>query len=655
MKLGSPITGHRWGGQRGASALRTLGIAALVVVGTGAAMVPGVALGASSAGAAVTTCGSGLPSSGSALATGVLNPGQCLTSPSGRYQLIMQSDGNLVLYDVSSGGSTWSSNTANNPGAFLEFEGSALGVANPANTQWLFYVPNSSSTPNPALVLQDDGNLVLYAYGAGGGSPSAVWSTGTQNAGTCTASSPSLTTSGLGSGGCLTSPNHEYEMRMQSDGNLVLYFQAQADALWAAFPSGPPAGVAGDTLVLYSDGNLCVEGWCNNASAPNATLVVQNDGNLVEYGQNPGGSSYAVWATNTNNMRGFQLQSGQLLQPGQSLLSSNGQYQLAMSATGTLVLAQLGAYACPMWTMPAEIDYGPSENLNGGTTLATTYSPQNVSFTYSTSGAPIYPDNPKGLVAAAPTPNAYLAMQTDGNLVLYPQGVGVPALWATGTNGNAGAVTTLQTDGNIVVTSATGAVLWASGTSSFRGSALCTNGTLQEGQYLKITGVNGSSPFLTMQGDCNLVLYVPNPNGGNSAIWASNTGVGEGGGPKSGPTTGCFVAMQDDGNLVVYQYGGGPALWASNTAIGEQPPTGHPYVGPFWLQLFNPYAVVQRWGVGTAWKADPEGQISGVNANANSNAIAGDVIAGINSALTNNFFSATSNNIQTIADSFDFL
>jgi hypothetical protein len=55
----------------------------------------------------------------------------------------------------------------------------------------------------------------------------------------------------------------------------------------------------------------------------------------------------------------------------------------------------------------------------------------------------------------------FVAMQGDGNLVVYTQG-GVP-VWASGTNGNANAEVVMQDDGNLVVY-AGGRALWASNT-----------------------------------------------------------------------------------------------------------------------------------------------------------------------------------------------
>ncbi|XP_020101373.1 mannose-specific lectin-like [Ananas comosus] len=78
---------------------------------------------------------------------------------------------------------------------------------------------------------------------------------------------------------------------------------------------------------------------------------------------------------------------------------------------------------------------------------------------------------------------------------------------------------------------------------------LYTNDVLFGGQSL----TNGNFRF-TMQTDCNLVLY-----DGGSAIWSSGT-------YRKG--TGCYVKMQSDGNLVVYN-GSNNALWASNTDRGR--------------------------------------------------------------------------------------
>jgi subtilisin family serine protease len=97
----------------------------------------------------------------------------------------------------------------------------------------------------------------------------------------------------------------------------------------------------------------------------------------------------------------------------------------------------------------------------------------------------------RGASLSSSSGNAVLSHQTDGNLVIYNQGV---ALWATGTHGQSTLKFTLQGDGNMVLYSST-AALWASGSQGKGGVRL------------------------VMQNDCNLVLYTAS----GSAVWASGT------------------------------------------------------------------------------------------------------------------------------------
>ncbi|NEP71365.1 MULTISPECIES: hypothetical protein [Okeania] len=55
-----------------------------------------------------------------------------------------------------------------------------------------------------------------------------------------------------------------------------------------------------------------------------------------------------------------------------------------------------------------------------------------------------------------------LAMQADGNLVIYADGGRV--LWASNTHGNPGAFLAIQQDGNVVVYTNRGVPLWSTGT-----------------------------------------------------------------------------------------------------------------------------------------------------------------------------------------------
>ena len=521
---------------------------------------------------APAACATGDPSSGSSLPTGLLTAGQCLVAPNGQYELLMQGDGNLVLY-AQNGNALWSSNTAGNPGAFLRLQANGyMAVINNANVTQLWPTGNDffQGTPNPNLVLQDDGNLVLYGYGTGGGVPYAAWSTGTNltNILTCSNASPSALASGvLQSGACLLSPNHQYGLLMQANGNAVLYRAGDDYPLWAAFPQGslqgaggPVSGaVAGDTLVLYADGNLCVTGWCNGATAAKPTLALENNGNLVEYANNstPSNtvSSYAAWQTGTANLQGNTLPTGSTLMPGQYLQSANGTYTLSMGTNGLLELSYVSdGYFCPMWSRPSsESGVGALADGDGET-----YSPS--------------------LVAGSS-----LTMQTDGNLVLNSSS-GAAYVNVSNTPNSAGAYVQLGDDGNVVVYSAGGgSVLWQSGTNVDRGSALCTGGTLSGGQFLTVVGEPNetATDTLVMQGTCNLVYYTTH----GYPFWSSKTDEGSAADP-GGDDAGCYLTMQTDGNLVIYapNYPGGQkALWSSGTHQSSIPPNLVENLGPFTL------------------------------------------------------------------------
>lgn len=110
-------------------------------------------------------------------ATTGLAAGEELQSPSGVYRLIMQTDGNLVLYGPA--GALWaSSQQSSSPvvagsRAVLQSDGNLVVYA-PDN----HYTFAAFGRPGDYLVLQDDANLVLYSPSTGG-PPTAVWSTNT--------------------------------------------------------------------------------------------------------------------------------------------------------------------------------------------------------------------------------------------------------------------------------------------------------------------------------------------------------------------------------------------------------------------------------------------------------------------------------------------
>jgi hypothetical protein len=223
-------------------------------------------------------------SGGSALAVNEALSGsssQYLKSPNLEYQLIMQGDGNLVLYGP---GQTplWYTRTNGGSDRRLVMQGDGnLVIYDGANRA--LWNTQTGGNAGAVLNLQDDGNLVLYAPG---GRP--IWYTGTSATGLVNGASLSGATSQY-----IQSPNRQYRLVMQGDGNLVVYRGSEAQ--WATWTNGG----SDRRLVMQSDGNLVIYDATNRAlwntqtgGNAGAVLNLQDDGNVVLY--SPGGR--AIWS-----------------------------------------------------------------------------------------------------------------------------------------------------------------------------------------------------------------------------------------------------------------------------------------------------------------------------------------------------------------------
>jgi hypothetical protein len=103
-----------------------------------------------------------------------LNVNDHLDPPNGTTRLIMQGDGNLVLYNNRNGKALWASNTWNTPVSHAIMQGDGNFVCYDAAGK-AYWGTGTWTDPGSYVVLQDDGNLVLY--GPNGG---ALWATNTQ-------------------------------------------------------------------------------------------------------------------------------------------------------------------------------------------------------------------------------------------------------------------------------------------------------------------------------------------------------------------------------------------------------------------------------------------------------------------------------------------
>jgi hypothetical protein len=209
---------------------------------------------------------------GSELPAGAtLHPGEELLSPGGIYGLLMQWDGNLVMYSCPPGG--------NSGGSSCPYALWSLGT---------------SGRPGNVLTMQTDGNLVVYDTA---GRP--VWSTGS-----------------FGSGSSNV-------FRMQDDANMVVYNGSRA-VWWTGVPwnyahvagrqvadlhslngryyfGTPGNGMGVADLVTHSPYEWHID--CLKDPRVNCQvfgqLVLQTDGNLVWYQPGVNGGMVAEWNSGT--------------------------------------------------------------------------------------------------------------------------------------------------------------------------------------------------------------------------------------------------------------------------------------------------------------------------------------------------------------------
>ena len=110
----------------------------------------------------------------------LLNPGETLSglqsqssrSPDGHFILVMQGDGNLVLYGPS--GALWSSSTGGNPGAYVGMQGTDGNLVVYSAENQPLWSSGTAGSPGSRLAVQSDGNVVIYSPGG-----TALWATDT--------------------------------------------------------------------------------------------------------------------------------------------------------------------------------------------------------------------------------------------------------------------------------------------------------------------------------------------------------------------------------------------------------------------------------------------------------------------------------------------
>lgn len=231
-----------------------------------------------------------------------LEVGDTLTSPAGQFTLVVQADGNVVIYSRS-WQPQWSTGTrgTDNWLYFDAYEGFEVYSA----TDELLWRGGPPYSYMSHAALQDDGNLVMFDAFDG----RAVWSrtTGTINrpAPPRPLPAPVLRGDRLGAGDALGSNEFlaigGWRAIVQPDGNFVVY--ANGAAQWSS-RTGRPTPTWASTLVVQADGNAVLYSyghadWNSGTAGGPSTMVLQADGNLVVYGAD----GRARWSRTTGPIR----------------------------------------------------------------------------------------------------------------------------------------------------------------------------------------------------------------------------------------------------------------------------------------------------------------------------------------------------------------
>jgi len=211
-----------------------------------------------------------------------LNFNDRLLSPSGKFTLIMQGDGNLVLYSVDKNKALWASNTWNTPVtyAIMQNDGNFVCYDPFGKAYWA----SNTSGVGAYVTLEDSGQLVIIDM-----SGVALWGSNDRL----------MANQQLNVNDRLLSPNGKFTLIMQGDGNLVLYSADANKAIWASNTWNTPTRVT--HAIMQTDGNfVCYDDagkayWASNTWGfhPGAFVVLQGDGNLVIFD----GFGNGLWAS----------------------------------------------------------------------------------------------------------------------------------------------------------------------------------------------------------------------------------------------------------------------------------------------------------------------------------------------------------------------
>jgi hypothetical protein len=208
-----------------------------------------------------------------------LNVNDRLVSPNGKVTLVMQGDGNLVLYRNDSGLAVWSTNTWGTPvtHAVLQNDGNFVCYDTAGKPYWASNTDAGSLFPlQRSVILQDDGNLVICDNPTG----AVLW---TSNTFQSWGRNRLVANQQLKINDSVSSLSGKVTLVMQADGNLVIY-RVGNGALWSTNTWGKPV----THTIMQADGNLvCYDDagapyWSSNTWDTKAAYAeLLDDGTLV--------------------------------------------------------------------------------------------------------------------------------------------------------------------------------------------------------------------------------------------------------------------------------------------------------------------------------------------------------------------------------------
>lgn len=208
-----------------------------------------------------------------------LSGGQLITSANGSFTAVMQADGNFVVYQGAN--ATWSTQTAGKTGvrAVMQSDGNFVLYQ---GTSPLWHT-HTNGQANAVLKLQDSGVLAVLLNGAVLWSSQSSTSTPTPTPTPTPTSTATQVRGGttLTANTTVTSPNGLHRLVMQADGNLVLY--SSGAAAWATGTNGRANVKAvmqtDGNFVLYQ-GTTAVWNTQTNGQT-GAVLELRDDGALA--------------------------------------------------------------------------------------------------------------------------------------------------------------------------------------------------------------------------------------------------------------------------------------------------------------------------------------------------------------------------------------